>query len=349
MKINKLVCLLGIATLAVTARAAEDNREGFFNHLRFSARFGANISAKFGPRQNAGGSTLNFLDGYVRPDSKATDAGLPFAFDPTGTYPAGITHNWGYDNSSRQNDAGNKEILFTSIAGGDPLAHNDCLGIQPGFELTYSRELGRKGKWTYGIEGAVNYMNICLNNAFSFFGTGQQTRYPYTFNGITGNTPPAVYQGTYQFNFGGPNFDIGIPPSVTNVLVNLAGAQSFDADILGFRLGPYLSRPIGTRGNLSLVGGLAVGLVWSSASWNQSLTVDGIADAPQSGSGSNFDVLWGWYVGANFTWQLSKRWDFAAGVQYQDLGVYRQTVGTREAELDLSGGIYFTVGVGYHF
>ena len=350
MKIIKFICLLGIASLVAPARADQDEDGGFLNNVTLSARFGVNVSARFGPRLAPGGAAYNYLDGYVLPDSKAAEAGLPFAFDPTGTYPGGITHYWGYDNSTRQNDGDRREILMTSLTGGDPLARKDYPGVLPGFELGYKRRLGTHGKWNYGLEGAVNYMNVCLNNRYAISDTGSQSHFPYTFNGVSGNIPPATYQGPYDFNFGGPNFDIsGLPSSVSNVVVNFAGSRNFEADLWGFRVGPYLSRPLGKRAHLNFVGGLALGLVSSRASWTQALTVGGITDPTRSGSGSGSDLLWGYYLGANFSWQLSRRWDLNAGVQYQNLGVYHQNVGDRVAELDLSQGIYFTVGLGYSF
>ena len=348
MKITKFICIVAVA---VAARAEQNQADDFLNQVTLSARFGVNVSARFSSRLAPGGTAYNFLDGYVLPDSKAAAAGLPFAFDPTGTYPGGITHNWGYDNSVRQNDGDRKEILLTSLAGvGDPLARKDDPGVLPGFELGYKRQFGTRGKWIYGVEGAVNYLNISLNNRYSFVGTGSQSRFPYTFNGVSGNVPPATYQGTYDFNFGGPNFDIsGLPSSVSNVVVNFAGSRNFEADLWGFRVGPYLSRPLGQRGHINFVGGLALGLISSRASWAQTLTVGGITDPTHSASGRGSDLLVGYYFGANFSWQLSRRWDLNAGVQYQDLGVYHQDVGDRVAELDLSQGIYFTIGLSYNF
>ena len=351
MKQTARMGIMGIALTFAPAQAEPNDQGGFLNQVTLSARFGANISARFSPRLTASGGLYNFLDGYVLPDSKAADAGLPFAFDPTGTYPGGITHYWGYDNSARQNSPGTKEILLTSLTGvGDPLARKDDVGVLPGFELGYKRQLGKRGKWTYGVEGAVNYLNISLDNRYAVSDTGSQSRFPYTFNGVSGNVPPATYQGTYNFNFGGPNFDIsGLPGSVSNVVVNFAGSRNFEADLWGFRVGPYLSRPLGKHAHINFVGGLALGLVSSRASWTQALTVGGVTDPAHSGSGSGSDLLVGYYFGANLSWQLSRRWDLNAGAQYQNLGKYRQGVGERDAELDLSNGIYFIVGLSYSF
>jgi hypothetical protein len=351
-KTQKILGLLWLAASALAAGAHQDQEDAFFNHVTFSGRVAVNVDVKFGPRLNLGGGGYNYLDGYVLPDSK-TQPGEAFAFDPTGTYPfpGGITHYWGYDNSARQNDAANKEILMTALAGGgDPLAHSDCPGVLPGFELGYKRELGTRGRWHYGVEGAVNYLNIRLENRVDYTGRGTQSAFPYTFTGVASNSPPAVYQGTFDFNFGGPNFDIsGFPNYTTNVLVNLLGNNDFEADVWGFRVGPYLSRPVGQHAHLNLVGGLALGLVTARAAWTETLTVGGVTDPTHSGSGSGSDLLVGFYVGGEFTWQLSKRWDLNASVQYQNLGTYQLAAGTRQAELDLSHSLYFSLGLTYNF
>ncbi|MCX6894912.1 MAG: hypothetical protein NTZ16_05300 [Verrucomicrobia bacterium] len=349
MKINKYICALGVVSLVPPAGAERAEDGGFLNQVRVSTRIGLNVKARFGARQPASGG-YNFIDGYVLPDSKAADGGLPFAFDPTGTYPGGITHNWGYDNSARQNDALNREILLTTLAGGDPLAQSEDAGALPGVELSYQRELGTHGKWRYGAEVALNFFNVCMNSSVSYTGGADQYRFPYTFNGVVGNVPPAVYQGTYNIDFGGPNFDIsGLPSSSSPVPVSIAGRHKFDADIWGLRVGPYLSHPLGKHAEISFVGGFAAALVDGRAEWSETSTINGVTDPAQAGAGHGCDVLWGYYVGVNLAWHVSERWDLNVGVQYQDLGVYRQSAGSRTAEIDMSDAIYITAGVSYKF
>jgi hypothetical protein len=79
------------------------------------------------------------------------------------------------------------------------------------------------------------------------------------------------------------------------------------------------------------------------------LTVNGVTDPTHSGSGSNTELMWGYYVGANVSWHINERWDLNAGVQFQDLGTLSQTVGNRQVELDMSEVVYLTVGISYKF
>ena len=92
--------------------------------------------------------------------------------------------------------------------------------------------------------------------------------------------------------------------------------------------------------NLSLSGGLAVGLLDNTVSWTQ------------TGSdmhASHFDAVWGYYVRANVSWQLSKRWSAVGGVQFQDLGTYRHSFAGQEVELNLRNSLFLTAGLSYCF
>jgi hypothetical protein len=259
-------------------------------------------------------------------------------------------------NQTRQNDTGNKEILMTTMAGGDPSARSIGDDVQPGFEIGYQHEIGTHGKWRYGVEGAFNFMNLCLSEAYAYNGAGLQYNFPYTFNGVSGNNPPATYQGTYDFNFGGPNFEISANPtagSPTPVTLAAAGQNKFSADIWGFRLGPYVEYPLGGRGKVILTGGFAFALIDSRASWSQSLSVNSGAPTAYSGSGSKTGVAYGYYLGANLAYKVSKRWSAIAGVQWQDLSTFDYVVGSqpasREVQLDMSGSIYLLLGLSYSF
>jgi hypothetical protein len=337
-----------------------DNQAGdsFLNDLTFSGMVGLNIDAKYGPRVNASGGDYNYLDGYVLPDSSG--GANP---NPGSTYPT-ITHYWGYDNSARQvNDSTdpnysanfnpalpNQSILFTQSAGGNLGSRAFDNDPRLGLELSFDRELGEHGKWTYGVEAALNYMHLCLHEDGTSTGQGSQVAYPYFFPSVV-NSPPLVYQGTPSVQSGSPNFEIGnVPnPIAGTVPVSVTENDQLDADIWGFRLGPYLQHPLGQRGMIRFSGGLAAVLVDASGSWMQQLTVNGIPDPAASGSGSGTDVLWGYYVGATASYDLSKRWAVNAGVKFQDTGTYKENFGGRLAEIDLSQSVYITVGVSFKF
>ena len=91
-------------------------------------------------------------------------------------------------------------------------------------------------------------------------------------------------------------------------------------------------------------------LVNSSASWAESITVTNGSNANPCRARSRLgcDVGRG-YVSAKLSWQLSRRWNVEGGVQFQDLGVYRRSLGGRTVEMDLSKSMLVTVGRGLEF
>lgn len=320
------------------------------NRLSFSARLGFNISARFKnnitvpsvgtpttPRLTPDGIGYDkYDDGYVHTDISDNYGGQ--------------TWNWGYDNAANQ-ISGDMILMSrttTSAAGSSgSMEDNPSLGC----ELTYNRLLGVKDDTRYGLELAVNYLNLSLraNDTFRGSATRVTDAYPFTPGTTPPNaTPPDTAPGPYQGSFEGPGFVIGdTPVSSSTVIVPGAAVtdkRRFDGDLWGFRLGPYLEIPLGEPVNLSISGGLAVGLMDASASWSQTT-----GSSTLSGRGGDFDVLWGGYVSAAVTWYLSERWSLAGGAQYQTLGDYEHSFGGRKVEVDLNNSWFVTFGLSYKF
>jgi hypothetical protein len=350
MKTNHYNWAIKAASLflfAATAAAQTDDEvySDSTNRVTLSLQFGLNINASFrgiggglNPSLNSGGG--HYDNGYVLTDISGNAGGQSWY--------------WGYDSSS-QNNAANHTISFdrtTATAGGNPSASADNSAGTPGFELDYTRQLGAKADWhnlRYGFDSAVNFVPISINNnnTFSAVASKQTDIYSYT----PGTTPPtAPYQGSYQ----GPGFVINVPASsssVTPIPSTVSSQDNFDANLFGFHLGPYVELPFGKKEQftLSLAGGLAIGLLDANESWKQTVTIPGNGTVNSTGSGNTFDVLWGWYVGANADYRLSEHWGVAGGVQFQDLGTYDHTFDGRQVSLDLSRSILVLVGVSYNF
>jgi hypothetical protein len=341
--------ILAACAFAVpVAVMAEQSDTNSLNHFAFSARFGFNISAKF---KNSGNLTLN-------PNLRRTPNGDRYNYDNGYVYNDvsgsvdGQTWYWGYDNSASQ-VSGNTILMSRTSVGANvsSAGGNDADDANFGGEFTYSRELGKQGNLRYGFEIAVNYMNVALNDNGTFSGNALRTTdaYAYTPGTTPPQTPPA-----YQGSFGGAGFMIGSTPiSSTTALIpggaTITGHREFNADVWGFRLGPYFEFPLGERVNLALSGGLAVGLIDGSASWTESAFITGGGFASGSGKGHDFSVLCGGYLSAKVAWQVSERWSVEGGLQYQLLGNYEHNLGGRTVQLDLSRSIFVTVGAGYRF
>ena len=330
--------LTGVLVLGagVSASAEQDNYTNLdpTNRVTLSFRLGMNIHAKFtGIGATAGPG--NYYDGYVLTDS-------------TGNY-LGYTSYWGYQNPS-QYDLGANTFAFHNPSGaGVPSSISDSDNPYPGVELTYDRQLGVKEDWhhmRYGVEVALNYMPVSMENNGSY--NVSITTDTYGFGGVPGQIPVPGHQGLFSGNPGDP---VLVVPGTSAPTPGgtLLTQNHFDANLWGGRLGPYVEFPLGKRLDLRLSGGLAVGLIDGSSSWQENLSLDGNNLGALSGSGDNFDVLWGYYASLNATWQINHRWGVAGGVQYQDLGTYRHNFGGRGVELDLSRSLFVELGASYSF
>jgi hypothetical protein len=317
------------------------------NRFSFDGRFGFNISAKFKragslsptapPRTTPDGNRYNYDDGYVLTDVSGN------AGDQT--------WNWGYDQPGQI--AGNTILMHRSTVAADAPSATGVGGDNPqcGFEFTYDRELGSRDKLHYGLEAAVNYMNLSLkdNSAFSVNVSRLTDAYPFT----PGTTPPLT-PPSYQGSFEGPGFVLGATPVGSTTALIPGGAtivdqRNYDADIWGLRLGPYAEYPLSQNIDLWFSGGLAVALLDGTASWKETASIAGEATEVGSGGGSDLGLLCGGYLSAKVSWQLSKRWSAEGGVQYQYLGTYEHNFGGQVMQLDLSKSVFITIGLGYSF
>jgi len=337
--------LVTLALLVPVAVSAEQSDTNQLSRFSFNARFGLNISAKFKragslsltapPRTTPDGNRYNYDDGYVLTDISGNAGGQ--------------TWNWGYDQPGQI--AGNTILMHRStVAANAPSA----TGVgeddpQCGFEFAYDRELGRRDKLHYGLEAAVNYMNLSLKDKSAYSGDVSRLTDAYSFT--PGTTPPLA---PYQGSFDGPGFVLGATPVSSTTALIAGGAaivdqRNFDADIWGFRLGPYAEYSLSQDIDLWFSGGLAVGMVDGSASWKETAALLGGATMVGSGGGSDLGLLWGGYLSAKISWQFSERWSAEGGVQYQYLGTYQHNYGGQVMQLDLSKSIFLTLGLDYRF
>ena len=347
--------VIGSLLLATTASAEQywQTNSCPTNRITLSLRFGLNISGKFkgvgssftsgaplaAGRHTPDGSAYNYDDGYV-----LTDVSGNFG---------GQTWNWGYDNVSQVNASGADSVdLHRTVATDLPASNSGDDSPYVGAELTYNYELGVKEDWhhlRYGLEGAVNFMPIAFNSGGSYDATLLLQTDTYSY--MSGTTPPSA---PYQGSFNGPGFVINdTPTSSATVLIpgaTFIAQQHFEANLWGFRLGPYLDLPVSEKMDLYFTGGLAVGVLDGEASWRENLILPGGAGSlGASGSGSDTSVLYGYYLSLRAAYQFTERWSVEAGVQYQDLGVYNHNFGGCTAELDLRKSFFVHAGVGFSF
>ena len=366
---------LTVAALLAGSVAAQDSQPDL-NRFSFSPRFGFNIGVTMkntgapivtppivndrrtpGDSNRPGGDPYNYDNGYIFPDISGSGDGM--------------TWYWGYDDSASQVNSsmlnpGNFNSAFpdnsilltrTTAVGsteiGDPRFDN--WDYKPGFELTYSRELGRDGLNSYGLEIALNYLNLCLDARTRAAATitTQTDAYNYT----DGTTPPsATPMSPYQQSFSGPFtgtggfiLNTGIAGSAISAeSASVSGNYHFRADLFGFRVGPYFDYPLDEKSSVILSAGFAVNFVNAEASWREIATADSLSTTVGA-EDSGTDILWGGYVGGMITYKINRDWTAVGGVQWQDLTSYSQTLGSKKVELNMSNAIFFTLGVSYSF
>lgn len=317
------------------------------NHFGASFRMAFNVAVDFenvgafpspaGLRTTPDGAPFNYDDGYVLTDSSGNLLGY--------------TRYWGYDSASQVPGDGTIVMHTTSSAGSSVTAPNE--NPELGFELTYNRELGRNKNVRWGLESAFNYMNVAVHDsgALAIGATRVSTPYqlPSLEGGGTVSPPPApYYHGADLSPEGNPVINATpLPSSAANTLIAMTGTRNFDADIFGFRVGPYLELSLGEKTTLAFSGGLALALVNSEFSFNESIAQPNVPS--QSGSGSDHEVMVGGYVAGNISYKLAKDWGLFGGVQYQNVGHYSQTVNGETAVLNLDQSIFVVLGASYSF
>ena len=324
------------------------------NRITGSLRIGMNMPAGF---QNPGGSlNPHGVPGHGR----RAGHGLPFNYDDGYVWrdssgnAGGQTWFWGYDNSGQLNASGPNTVDFHRVTA--PLLPSEAGGKDSdalGAEITFDHQLGVKEDWhhlRYGVEMAFNYMPFDVDAGGTYHSPIATRTDTYGYTPFT--TPPGA---PYYGSFGGPGFVLNSTRlnSVTTLSAGnatLQGNYNLNANLWGFRLGPYLERPLSENFSLHFSGGLAVGIIDANAGWAESFTPPGGGTPVNShGFGSDLKVLWGYYAGMDAVYQLNKHWDIDVGVQLQDVGVYGHNFGGRKAVIDLSQSVFVQLGVSYRF
>jgi len=339
-----LILVIGAVTMFTARLRAEQD---VTNRLNVSARFGFNVSARFrgvgsfgagapsqpSPRFTPGGDRYNYDDGYVLRDSSGNEGGQ--------------TWYWGYDSGSQI--SGNSILLNRTTTRTTAAATStDDAAPTPGAELTFSRQLGVQGRVRYGFEAAVNYLSLSFEDRSSASASTTRTTDAYGFT--PGTTPPA---GPYQGSYAGPGFVISDTPFSSSTTTtpgdSVVGKRSFEADLWGFRLGPYVEIPLGTNWDVTLSGGLAVGILDGSGSWSDSIATGQGGTLTRSGQSGEVGMLWGGYAAANLSYRISKHWSAEGGVQFQCLSSYEHDLGGRKVTMDLNQTLFVTFGATYNF
>jgi len=270
-------------------------------------------------------------DGFVRVDS-AGDKG-------------GLTWFWGYENASQLPGNDTIEMHAASAPARSVVKADD--DPQLGFELSFSRRLGRIGLINWGLETAFGFSDLSIRNSQSLVGQATVLTDAYPLGGIVPPLPP------YSGNFGGPAALIGDSPERRTEVIPggaiISGQRQLEGNLYTLRLGPYVEIPIWRRLSAQFGAGLSLAGVDSEFSFSERVTLVNIGSVSRGGRDSRADFLIGGYVGGQLGCEINERVGVFGGVAFQHLGNFKQHTAGKEAELDLGQSIFLSVGLRFVF
>ena len=342
------------------ASKIETNAGPSLNKIGIAYRMGFDMKTTFkrvgglAPKSNPGpptgtGQVHNYDDGYILPDSRQVDDHM--------------TWNWGFNSPSQvQPGSGTPYgyLLLHSSGSAETTSHNDG-DPQQGFELTYQRQFGLiRDKWKSGLDSAFNWTDITVHDNSTLHRNDTRTTDTYSLDGLNPYQPaPAPPNTPYKGTPGG-GYPGGGGPLISDIPVRrvtesvpggttITGYRTFEATTYGFRFGPYLEAPIDNKFALTFSGGLAFAVVDSTFSYKETVTVVGVGSTTRSDRGSESDIMVGWYISDGISYALSDSVSLFAAMQYQDMGLYKQTENRKQAQLELGGNIFLSLGVSFSF
>lgn len=341
-------------------RMLEPAQAGGRNRFELRSRFQFNVKADFGgiggfPAQNVAGAAVG---------TKVYDDGLVLD-DPDGnTFVGGVfqTDNWQYQNASQVRVAGAATFLDMNISSATSALQSGDVedGVQPGFELVYSRELRSNGRTAWGLQGSLGYTRSNVRDNRGLTGNASVFTESYV---ITAVAPLPVLPGAAPPPAGAAGTLIPVAPGATVTTTVLGGAittgvRELESDIVGLRVGPYLDCAFSEKVKLSLGVGASAAVINSRFGYTESTTIPGMGPALQPGvsatqatsaSVSDTEIQGGGYVDLSLTARLNERWGAMVGAQYQYTGRFRQVVDTHTASLNLDQSIGVFGGLSFKF
>jgi len=349
--------LCGISSLATLLSAMPATRADEPATSKWRASFSGNslfnVSANFkghpatptlaGPNNMPGAE--NYDNGYV---------GRDISNDPDySTY-------WGYTQSGQPIYSGSGIIGLnferTTAAAGLSSPDKDA-SVSFGGELALRRDLAQRGNLRLGLEFGFSYNPVGIHDLAGYTTDGQRSGYTYNLPGPVDSAlfPPPGYQGPY--NGLGLIINPTAIPGATTVAsdaVLVTGSRKVDADIFGFRLGPYLEFALSDKFHAALsVGGMAA-IVQDDVRWSENLsvstaTMSGYWTGSSSASDSSSGVVGGVYAGLGLGYRLTDKLGITAGARFQSLCTYGHNFGAGEMELDFGSAVTAHVGISWNF
>lgn len=341
------------------------------NRLELRGRMMFNIDASFTgiggfPAQNTAGTavgTRTYDDGFVLDDP-----------DGNTLLPGGLsTDNWQYQNAGQVRVDGATIYLDMNISSAAPMLQSSDVeadGIQPGFDLVYTRRLGGNDRMSWGVQASLGYARVEVGDNRTLIGPSMVFTDSYDVTTVVVPGPPAaipsVVPGATPPPAGSTGTLIPVAPDpavsgMTTVVPGGAissGSREVQADIIGVRMGPSIEYSLNDRVALGLAFGGVGAVINSEFQYSESTTIPGMGpvlqpgvSATQTSSGAVSDTRFegGAFAELSVSARLSERVSAIVGGQYQYTGKFGQTVDTHTATLNLNHSISVFAGVSFNF
>lgn len=275
------------------------------------------------------------------------------------SYAEGKTRDWSYNNAAQatqRSDYIGFNLYSTKSNGASQLGNRS---LAAGVELAISHHFTDPSKRvSFSLTATVALAGIYSDKA----GTVDADLYVetdyYSLNGQPVPVTPIPTGGSaLAYRYSGPSFTTDTSDGTllenTTVIADRPdidggeGDSGLDAEVTGdwkikgayftLKVGPEMKAMLTRSIGLSASVGVAGSYVGSTYTATESFKVDGVAApivAPTQFSNKT-ELLSGYYANIDAVWALNERSGIFAGVSYEKLGDYTQSVGGRTAKIDL--------------
>lgn len=314
---------------------------GYAPILGLEAKFGGlgRFRSPFAPQPLGGGIDYEYDDGFVRVDSSGNAGGL--------------TWNWGYENDSQYNPAGDGSIDFhltNSLANGRA---DERGAADTGFEVFGYYDMGGlafaplkalDARW--GFRGGLQYARVNLSNGDAISTTLITTTDSF---GLDGSIPPSA---PYEGSFFGPGVLLGDSPSRSVTIGGqglVSGSRELDAHLFIPQFGGYLEVPVADKFSVTAEAGVNLGIASGDYEFHSATTVAGLGTQQSHGRDSATRFLPGVYAGVSGIYQIDEHWSLQGAGRYQYLKPFELGAGGTDATLSFDSAFVLSLNVLYSF
>ena len=309
--------------------------------LGINVNFMFNVEADFkGPTRNLGGPGPATGSGF--------DRFYEDGFNRPGFGGDELTSFWGYENANQL--PGNDTLVLTgrSMEISNFEEKDVDNSAQPGIEIFLKIPLVSRNGVTWGIRENISYFMIEVEERSTLRGNVREISDAFALNGVIAPDPP--FSGSPS----GPGPLISNTPNrIRNEIVDsavISGEYELDVDMLSYGLGYYWDFFNEEGLNLSIDGGMLFTWIFSDFSFNEGGTAIGSGDSVTNrNSGSKNEFLFGGFIGATISIELSSNLALQGGARYQTMEDFDHAEDGLKAELDFSGVAILSIGLSYLF